>query len=349
MNRYRYGLIDLSYILSRNVYSCYKKDQDTTGDVVRSIIQTIGKLRRDFGIKADKYIFLNDTWSKIHGGYFRTYLLDGYYKTRRLHTTKEDLEKLEGNPEADEKELQKAKENYRIGNLKKDAKRVILSELGHFGMPCVSVEGWEVDDLVRLSSVLLDGEPSGKNSIVITKDSDLLYSLTPRLDYFKIPTAGSTPEIITYSQVWDNLSDEIKDSGLSLYDYKCYFDSLGSGHNDMIRTKKIKENTDRVILEILRGNYERVENRELFETQLRTFKIQEFPNFDEAQARLINAFTKSGSIGTYSDFKKFCDNYRINTDYQMAGRYISERYYSDLTEDLDRNLYEDCRKRRICL
>lgn len=347
MNRYRYGLIDLSYVLSRNVYSCYKKDQDTPGDVVRSIIQTIGKLRRDFEIKADKYIFLNDTWSKIHGGYFRTYLLGGYYKTGRPHTTKEDLEKLEENPEVNEKELLKAKENYRIGGIKKEAKKVILAELGHFGIPCVSVDGWEVDDLVRLSSVLLDGEPSGKNSVVITKDSDLLYSLTPRLDYFRIPSAGSTPEIITYSQVWDSLSDEIKDCGLSLYDYKCYSDSLGSGHNDMIRTKKIRTNTDKIILEILQGNYENVENRELFETQLKTFRVQEFPNFDEAQARLVDAFTKLGGIGTYAEFKKFCDNYKINTDYDTAGRYISERYYSDLIEELDRSLYEDCRKGRF--
>lgn len=347
MNTYRYGLIDLSYILSRNVYSCYKKDQDTPGDVVRSIIQTIGKLRRDFGIRADKYIFLNDTISKLHGGYFRSYFLGGCYKTSRTHTTKEDLEKLEKNPEVDEKELLKARENYKIGGLKKEAKRIILSKLGNFGIPCVSVEGWEVDDLVRLSSVLLDGEPSGKNSVIITKDSDLLYSLTPRLDYFRIPSAGSAPEIITYSQVWNSLSDGIKGCGLSLYDYKCYSDSLGSGHNDMVRTKKPKTNTDQIILEILQGNYENVENRVLFETQLNTFKVQEFPNFDEAQSRLIDAFTKLGGISSYSKFKEFCDSYRINTDYNTAGRYISENYYNSLIEDLDRSLYENCGERGI--
>ena len=340
MNRYRYGLIDLSYILSRNVFSCFRKDQNTVGDVVRSIIQTIGKLGRDYDVTADKYILLNDTWSKLHGGYFRTYLLKGSYKTGRHKTTREELEEMKRNPQVSQKEIAKAEENLKIEYLKREAKKIIVSELGNFGIPCVSVGGWEFDDLVRLASVLLDSEPSGKSSVVITKDSDLLYTLTPRLDYFKIPSGGSVPQIIKYSQVWYSLPEEIRDSGLSLYDYKCYSDSLGSGHNDMTRTKKLRSNTDKTILQILSGDYSNVEDRDTFERQLGTFKIQDFPNFDEAQFKLGEAFMRTGRILGYPEFKKFCDSYRLNTDYETPGRYISERYYSEVTNNLDRKLYE---------
>lgn len=340
MNKYRYGLVDLSYILNRNVFSCFRKDQNTVGDIVRSIIQTIGKLGRDYDITADKYILLNDTWSKIHGGYFRTYLLKGSYKTTRHHTTKEELEELKNNPLASAKEIAKAEESLEIDFLKREAKKIILSELGNYGIPCVSVAGWEFDDLIRLSSVLLDSEPTGKSSVVITKDSDLLYSLTPRLDYFKIPSGGSIPQIINYSQVWYSVPEKIRESGLSLYDYKSYVDSLGSGHNDMTRTKKFRGNTDKIILQILSGDYSGVENKELFETQLKTFRIQDFPNFDEAQAKLIEAFTKSGKIKDYEEFKLFCDSYKLNTDYETPGKYISERYYNEIINNLDKNLYE---------
>jgi hypothetical protein len=182
--------------------------------------------------------------------------------------------------------------------------------------------------------------------VIITKDSDLLYALTLSLEYFRIPSAGSIPAIITYSQVWNSLPEEIKNSGLSLYDYKCYYDSLGSGHNDMSRTKKPRKDTNTIILEILRGIFDNVEDRELFESQLRTFRIQDFPNFDEAQVRLADALTKSGEIRGYREFKIFCDRNRINTDYETPGRYISERYYSDLISNLDRSLYESSRERK---
>lgn len=349
MSRFRYGLIDLSYILSRNVHSCYKKGQDQPGDVVRSIIQTIGKLGRDFYITADKYILLNDTWSKIHGGYFRTYMLNGQYKISHINTTKEDVEKAEKDPELTEEDIKKTRDRYITGLLKKEAKKIILKNFGSFGIPCVSVEGWEVDDLVRLSGVLLENEPSGKRSVVISKDSDLLYSLTPRLDYFKIPTAGSLPEVISYSQVWDSLTDEIKNSGISLYDYKCYSDSLGAGHNDLSKTKKLRANVNKTILEVLNGDYSNVENKDLFEQQLRTFRIQDFPNFEEAREKLIYAFVKSGRIGSFREFKAFCDRYKINSDTVFPGSSISKQYYNNIINNLDTDLYEDFCKRKFGL
>jgi hypothetical protein len=346
-NRYRYGLIDLSYILSRNVFSCYRSGNTSVGDVVRSVIQTIVKLGRDYEITADKYIFLNDTRSRLHGGYFRTYLLKGAYKTSRHLYTEEEVEEMKANPQIPREEVEKAEENFKIGLLKREAKSVIVSELCHFGLPNVSVDGWEYDDLVRLSSVLLYNEPSGKQSVIITKDSDLLYTITPRLDYFKIPSSRSVPQVITYNQMWNSLTPGIKESGLSLYEYKCYSDSLGSGHNDMTRTKKLKSDNDQTILEILDGNYENVEDRDLFETQLKTFKIEDFPNFDEAQARLIDSFMKSGELRDYSEFKVFCEKSGINSDYAENGKYIPERYYNDFEHNLDGSLYEDYRSRRF--
>ena len=68
--------------------------------------------------------------------------------------------------------------------------------------------------------------------MIITKDSDLLYSLSPKMDYFKIPTSKDKggPQIRTYSEVYSEMPDEFKGK-LGLYQYKAYCDAIGMGHN----------------------------------------------------------------------------------------------------------------------
>ena len=66
-NKYKYGLIDLSYILMRNVYAAArgkKIGEFGPNDVIRMTIQTLNKMSRDHGISVDKYIFVRDQWSR---------------------------------------------------------------------------------------------------------------------------------------------------------------------------------------------------------------------------------------------------------------------------------------------
>ena len=117
------------------------------------------------------------------------------------------------------------------------AKNGLIYELNKFGVPCVGVSGWEYDDLAWLASCMLYGVES-KPSVIITKDSDLQYAISPQMDYFRIPTGGSEPQIITYNEMYAQIPDRLKGK-VSLYQYKSFMDSLGEGHNDMRKTKKI--------------------------------------------------------------------------------------------------------------
>ena len=56
-------LVDLSFVVSRNIFSIsnWKKPGDyREGDVIKSIIQTLAKIFRDYGITADKIVFIGD-------------------------------------------------------------------------------------------------------------------------------------------------------------------------------------------------------------------------------------------------------------------------------------------------
>lgn len=343
-NKYKYGLIDLSYLLNRNIFSCcrlYGIGGFTAGDVVRTIIQTINKVSRDHGITMDKCLLLNDTYSKEYNGYFRTKLLGGLYKTSRIHLSTEEITEIRNNPEVSEKEKEKAELNYFKDKIKKEAKKLLRDYGNNFGLPNVSVSGWEFDDLVRLSSILLMQDPESKPSIIISKDSDLQYALTPKLDYFKIPTAKSTPETITYSYMMSTVPREILDKGLGLYEYKSYVDSLGGGHNDMLRSKKPRINTNRAILKILEGEGKSViEDEELFNRQLKTFSIQDFPNYDEAKDKLMSAFLSDGKIQPYPEFRTFSDVMGINTNKS----FISKNYYEEFTGRFDKKLFNENNK-----
>lgn len=69
-NKYKYALIDNSYILARNHYGISvgkKAGEYTVGDLIKSCIYTLNKIPRDFGVTADKYVFICDKWSPDFG------------------------------------------------------------------------------------------------------------------------------------------------------------------------------------------------------------------------------------------------------------------------------------------
>ena len=138
------------------------------------------------------------------------------------------VEEMKKDPTKTEEEINKAIDEAYINKVKLEAKKGLMYELDKFGIPCVGVSGWEFDDLAWLASCMLYSE-GGKKSIIITKDSDLQYSLSPTMDYFRIPTGGSEPEIITYDQMYEKIPHSLR-GRISLYQYKSFLDSLGEGH-----------------------------------------------------------------------------------------------------------------------
>ena len=166
-NKYKYGLIDMSYLLSRNVFACSRKGlgQFDAGDVIKMTLQTLNKLPRDFGITVDKYILVRDTWAKEYGGYYRTYILGGKYKDSRVYMTDEMVEEMKRDPSKTEEEIKKAELDAYINKVKREAKNGLIYELNKFGVPCVGVSGWEYDAVIIFSTRAKDQEGTQRQGI----------------------------------------------------------------------------------------------------------------------------------------------------------------------------------------
>ena len=345
-NRYKYALVDMSYILIRNLKAISAGKgvgEYNEGEVLRITIQTIKKIVREYGITADKYILIYDKWDKEIGGYYRTHLLKPFvtYKGSRVYVNEAYVRKLEdelkkidpsntAEIEKKKKEIEAAKKECYENQVKYRAKEAMINDLGKIGLPCVGLEGWEFDDLAWLSTCLLFNEPDNRANIIITKDTDLQYSLSPKMDYFKIPTGKSEPKIITYDEMVKSIPLSISSRGVSLYDYKAYMDSLGTGHNDMKPTVLTKRTTEEIILNILDGNYEDV-NKEQFLAQFNSFDLHKFPRLDKAFNIINQDFQHCGHLGSLDQFHEFCTKYDIHS--------ISDRYYQELIQGFNPLLF----------
>lgn len=335
-NKYKYALIDFSYILSRNTFAVSagkKRGEYTEADLIKSVIQTLAKLGKDYGISADKTILIGDKWSKDFGGYYRTYLVKDYteYKGDRVYWDDKKVEDFIAEGNHTEEEIEKVKNEAYMNNVKYKAKYAIINDLGYFGIPSVLVEGWEADDLSWASTGFLYN-PNDKPSIFVTKDSDWKYNLSPKMDYFSLPKKGSDPEVITYDQMYTTMPDEIKAMGISLYDYHCMTDALGFGHNMLGVSKKsgVTDST-KAILKVMAGDFSDVANPDMYKTQMSTFDVSSFPRFNEVRDIVTNKYGTMGHIGSGSEFMEFCKKYNISG--------ISEQYYNNFVGRLDPSLY----------
>lgn len=332
MNKYKYALADFSYFVTRNLHIVSKKGigNYTAGDCIKVCIQSINKLQRDFGVDASKFIFLADKWDNNFGGYYRTYLLKGLYKDDRIYVTEEMVEQMKNDPNVTEKKLKKAQEECYFNKIKQEAKAIMVRELKNFGIPVLMVPAWEFDDLAYLAAGMLYNSDTRK-SVIVTKDSDLMYSVSPRVDLFRTQSKTSPAQFITYDEMCETIPDELKGK-ISLYGYKAYMDSLGAiGHNNMRRTKKIGANPTQTILGLLGGDYSNVEDIDTFQRQLNSFDISKFPRLEEAQNLIANLFGTVGKLGTLEEFHGFCDRNGISG--------ISDRYYSSFISKFDSKLF----------
>jgi len=316
-----------------------KPGEYTAGDAIRVTIQTLNKLARDWGITADKIIMIYDKWDKELGGYITTSMLKGCYKDDRgdiegkkgldAYMTKEKYEEMKNDPDVSQADLEEAEKKLYFNTVKYDAKWGMVKDLANFGVPSLGVDGWEYDNLAWLAAGLLYN-PNDKPSIIVTKDSDLQYALTPKMDYFRLPTHGSQPQIITYDEMYNSIPDPLKGK-LSLYDYKSYLDAMGEGHNGMRKTRKDRVSPIDVIQHVMAGDYSDLDDVDLFKTQLSTFDISKFPRFNEAKRVVTDLFGTCGKLGSVVQFHEFCKKYGITE--------ISDQYFITFISRFDPELY----------
>lgn len=333
--KYEFAVVDLSYLLRRNLYVCSRgKDvgEYTAGDVVKMTIQTLNKIPRDYGIEMDKYILVADKWDDTYQGYYRHHILSGSYKSDRTWMTEEKFEEIKNTPNIDPEELKKAEKELYMDRVMKETKDIMKNEFRYFGVPCIWQPGWEFDDCAYLFACLYYDFGSSK-SVIITKDSDLQYSINPKVDYFRLPTNGSLPEIITYDDMYNRMPNEVKDAGISLYEYKSMLDSLGMGHNSMRRTKMTYADPDEAIVRVKSGDYSLINDPELFDLQLSTFNVFKFPGLEEITNKIKNDIFTIGRLGSLEDFRSFCRRHKIWG--------ISDRYYTEFINRFNQKLFTE--------
>lgn len=347
-NKYSICLVDMSYILYRNIFSISagkKPGEYNSGDVIRCTIQTLNKLPRDWGVSFDKCIMIYDRWHPDYQGYIRTNMLKGAYKDSRgdieeakgkadplsTYMTKEKYEKMKADPDISQDDLEKAYEKLYFNEVKYDAKWNMVKGLKNFGVPCLGVAGYEFDDLAYIAAMMMYDE-NAKPSVIVTKDSDLQYCLTPKMDYFKLPTRGSEPEIITYNQMYSTIPAELRGK-ISLYKYKAILDSAGEGHNGMRKTRKDRVNLTEMVLHVLNDDYSDFEDPDLFKLQLSTFDVGKFPGIEEAKRTVRDLFPTAGKLGSLQEFHDFCDKYQVEG--------ISDRYFTEFISRFDQKMYTE--------
>jgi hypothetical protein len=347
-NKFKYAIIDLSMLLYRNSWVISKgknPGEYSAGEIIQMTIWSLNKFARDYGITADKFIFAVDKWDPAWNGYYTTYLLGGAYKDSRgdiedakgkadplsTYMTREKFEELKKDPSITSEILKEAEKKVYFNETKQSAKFALMYEMGKFGVPSIYLPGYEADNLMYLASMLLY-DPTDKPSVMITKDSDISYCTSPKMLQFKMPVGKSEAKFITYEEMYNDMPQEIKDMGISLYQYKAFLDSMGAkGHNGMRKSIKDRVNAVEAIQHIMNGDYSDLEDYDLFSRQMETFDISKYPRFEEAKRQILEILPTTGGLGSISDFHKFCDKYGITK--------ISDRYYTEFISRFDPTLY----------
>jgi hypothetical protein len=205
-------------------------------------------------------------------------------------------------------------------------------EFPKLGIPWIEFNGYEFDQIATLAAF----ERFGKTELpdlIITKDTDLLYSLTPGCKFFALPTRGSEPKVVTYEEMYYQIPEVLRNMGMSLYQYNAYLNAFGKGHNDLARTLKKGYDPTQSIIETAQGNFECIEpdRLELFQAQLKSYDLSIYPRLDEVKRCITEEFPKIGYYPSTRDFQDFCEKYKING--------ISDRYFSDFTSVFDQKLF----------
>lgn len=342
-NKYSQLWIDISWLLSRNLFAVSAGKHAGgyhAGEVIRLTIQSIAKLGNQLGLQADAIRLLNDKWAKEYGGYYRTHLLGGKYKDDRVYVDNLYVENLRDrattDPEITEEVIQKAEDEAFGNQVRMEAKYAIMNELHHFGFASIWYEGLEFDDLAVIASMMYSsGDTTGrKKCCIVTKDSDMMRAVSPCVDFYKFPKKGEEAHIWTYDEAYLQVPEKYREKGLSLYWYHCLLEALGAGHNNARSPRKKGTNVLKVLDEIiLDGNYDSIEDREMFDATMKSFDFSTYPMFPQVQEMIQTRFMTAGRVGTLSEFRNFCLKHNVEG--------ISDAYFSNYVSRLDRSMYLD--------
>lgn len=287
--------------LGSTVYSTLKNTL-TWSQLFKSIFYSMVKFHRDFH-KGNKMIMVFDS-----GPYYKSKLV-GHYKSNRSYINESDVEKAKDDPLT----YLRLKYEWDLEVLKSYTKKMILEYFPKLGIDTVIHKGYEADDLAKLLASKIS--KSGKTSLLISSDSDWKYLIDENSTY-----SNPRGNLFHYDKMMEELGT-LKDSGLSLYKYKAFMDSLYGSHNDLLPTvdKSLKLNNVDLLTKLLDQNYSDLLHESLFKAQLDSFDIWNFPEYDLVIEKLKDARLKSPDFLTVDQFSE------LNSKFNLG---ITSNYYN---------------------
>lgn len=248
------------------------------------------------------------------------------YKGSRHYATDDDLKDLnqDDNPKLYLETLEEIARNSK----KQQSKYWCINNFENMGLKNYIRSGYEADDFACIISKYLENDD--QKSAVVSRDSDWSYFARPNIDY--ITPAG---KVITYEDMLNSHPHFNPELGITLYDYKSIYDSLYGSHNDLQRTlvpdaDLPKDSLGGIIESIIKtGDSEYIVNKELFNAQLQSFKLTDYPDYEKVIQSLWY-LDKGGTIMSDDQFVQHSIEHAFG---------VSLSYYRNFKKNLDNTLY----------
>lgn len=339
LNEYKYLFCDATYMMRKNLavlqmqYDKEGTDYDV-GTAAKMIFWNAKKLIRDYR-SADCIVMCHDVWGD--GGYIAGAVISNYqerlkregrsdeapegYKSDRKYYTENDITE-----DMDEETKKSILSDAKRNKVKRELKNLMMNEFWKFGIINIGVRGYEADYLGYIFASLAFNED--KKSAIVSRDMDWMASSSPMVDFLKLPVGKAEFEVLTYNDALSQLAGPLP-TGMSLYQYMGYRDSLFGSHNHLTRTVRQGVKEYETILKVYNKDFSDIENYELFNVQLSTFNVDQYPRLNEV-IDLYKNIPTMGKLGSVEEFREFANKYKID---------ISDKYYKDFTDRLDPMLY----------
>lgn len=296
---------------------CYEITSISSFDLVKSFFYSIAKFIRE-SASCRKIILCFDS-----APYHKLKFIENY-KGSRSYATYDDLARIDKTK--DPLSYLKIEEELKINRIKQDAKSFILENFSKLGICSIIHKGYEADDLAyKIASRL---ELDDQKSAVVSIDDDWSYLINKNVDWIK----SNTKKRFTYDDIVGRSNDFTDDLGISLFQFKSYYDSMYGSHNDLESTVDVTEKIpfNDLLKKYLSGDLSKILDLNKFNAQYESFDIEKYPEYDQVINK-IKSLEFSGHISSIDEFElfKLVNNFNIKTD-----------YYSNFIKELDSTLYD---------
>jgi hypothetical protein len=306
--RYSHLILDAQLFLVKNWMVLKNKPYYSDQALFTSFFQSVVKLLRE-EVSADNVILV---WDKTP--YHKVTLLEDY-KGDRDYRGEGDI--TDDMTEEMKEELRKRTQQFES---RQRVKYKLVYESYKFGMPSIVLGGYEADDFAFLASRSDLAKNSENKILVVSKDQDYRYFVNENTDFYSFTKTR-------YYLDLETIKNEVGD--LDPYAYKSIFDSLFGSHNYLKNTKHPDSNhTISEIREMIKSNdYSFSSDPDLFNRQLNSFRVWEYPDYNKALWMINNIPLKS----------EYMDSTTFNQYTLDSGLNINFNYYNNFLKSINKS------------